>query len=1154
MDENIPGSVPLDAPDERPAPVASFIHNRAPEVLALSAVAVAIAMQLSLTRYADAVTHSWLGFVVAVAMLGGAALVQARRCRAAAPSAPVYELSWRTEAALLAAVIGVAVFFRFWQFLSFPPGLWYDEALNARDAATLINSDHTRIWFDSALGYSTLYLYLLAGSIQVFGYTVFAVRVVPALAGLAAVVAFYALARHLFGAVPALVATAMLAASRWAVTFSRVSWEASLQPLLEILAIYFLIRGLERRSRASFALGGVALAAGLYSYIAFRLVPIYVLVLLLYIAATQQRLIRENLRGLAIWLIAFAAAVAPLAIFAAQNADRMLARTRAVNVFREADRVGSYEPLRHNIRVTFEMMNIAGDSNGRHNLPGAPMLDDITAALLVLGLAASLWSLRNWRHGVLAPWFVLALVPGALTLRIENPSAIRDIGAIPPLFLLVALAVATIWRPLSSTRGGARVFAALAILCVGGSVAFNYNELFRRQAHSQAVYDGFTPVPTDIGQIVADEAGRSRTYVSGQFSDATALRFLAHGHPYAAYTPANNIVFARGDKDVLLLLHDNQSAIVETLRRLYPNLEHEDHTDPFGRPAYARVTIPAADTSAAHDLALTITPSDGSPATLAHAPLNRAWAAADLAGGDVHATWDGYLWVTKSPVDTRVSLAVPGGDASIEVDGTSVPIVLSATGVGMAVLAPLSIGEHHVRVAARIATPGRVQLRLAMGGGSPTNAVDAADLLYGTGLGERGFEVAYRSAGDFSGDPVGTARVPFAVPAPAIGDARAIEYRGVFDATTGGAYGFALDGTSPAQVFVDDDLLIDEGGTHPRKRLEASLDLAPGPHTVSIQYIAQGEPDWSLWLKRPGGDWTRANGSEFSVPEARAQAAAKVTFALDLGPWAEMPLKLEGIDRLAGIAALPDGTVVAGGGSRLVVIRADGTIIRSFTIDVKRISDLDVTASGQIVVVDVDAPALLLVTLDGEVIERFTGGFLSAFGVGVDAAQDVAYVASPARGILYRVPLTGGAITTLPISEPSAIGAPSQPSDIAVTDSGVLYIADFQNGKIIRSADGMTGQPNRGAGGNGDLTPRVAVLGSLVLVADPVNERVVAYDSAGKQRGVYVMPQSLLGIHPTGIAVARGTNTVYVATDTGLVYRLGVDIPPATAAELSGLP
>ena len=231
-------------------------------------------------------------------------------------------------------------------------------------------------------------------------------------------------------------------------------------------------------------------------------------------------------------------------------------------------------------------------SNGRHNLPGAPMVDDVTAALFILGLGASLWSFRNWRRGSLALWLGLSLVPGALTLRIENPSAIRAIGALPPLYLLVGLAVATVYRPLAATRNGLLVFGALAIALVGGSTALNYDEFFRQQRHDKDVYGGFTPVYAKVGELVANNADSHRVYVSQKFYSFNAVAFLAHGKRYSPYTAANDVVFPRGEQDVLLILDDNQVAVVDALRRLYPNLRRVDEVDPFGHPEYARCDHP----------------------------------------------------------------------------------------------------------------------------------------------------------------------------------------------------------------------------------------------------------------------------------------------------------------------------------------------------------------------------------------------------------------------------------------------------------------------------------------------------------------------------------------------------------------------------------
>jgi DNA-binding beta-propeller fold protein YncE len=151
------------------------------------------------------------------------------------------------------------------------------------------------------------------------------------------------------------------------------------------------------------------------------------------------------------------------------------------------------------------------------------------------------------------------------------------------------------------------------------------------------------------------------------------------------------------------------------------------------------------------------------------------------------------------------------------------------------------------------------------------------------------------------------------------------------------------------------------------------------------------------------------------------------------------------------------------------------------------------------------------------------------------------------------VPLPDGPVTVLPISDAEAVGHPKQPSDVAIGPDGAFYIIDFERRNVVRSPDGATGRAFRGVGGTGTQVPHLAVFGSLVLVTDPVNQRIVVYDTAGKQRGVYIFPSKTNGTRPIGIAVAPD-GTIYVADQSGTVLSLKLTIPPATAADIAGLP
>jgi hypothetical protein len=122
-----------------------------------------------------------------------------------------------------------------------------------------------------------------------------------------------------------------------------------------------------------------------------------------------------------------------------------------------------------------------------------------------------------------------------------------------------------------------------------------------------------------------------------------------------------------------------------------------------------------------------------------------------------------------------------------------------------------------------------------------------------------------------------------------------------------------------------------------------------------------------------------------------------------------------------------------------------------------------------------------------------------------------------------------------------------------VADDGTMYISDFQERKIIVVREGEPTRAISGFGGAGGQRPRLATYGKLLLVTDPTNERIVAYDRNGKQRGVYVFPASFTGTRPIGIAVSPD-GLVYVADASGYLRRLRINIPPAVAAELDAIP
>ncbi len=1139
-------SASLESPRQRLRRIVAGRYVAA--ALAVAALILALGTQLAYTTDAG-LPWTWVGFVSAALLFAAAVHAASHAPLAAEMRGPgvrdgLLTLTTRQEIAILVVVLLVAVFFRCFRFGDFPPGLWYDEAINGTDALSIIDRDHLTVWRESNFGHSTLFFYLLIASYKMFGFTVFAMRLVPVLAGLGAVVAFYFLARWLTGPVPALIATALLAAGRWAVTFSRISWEASLMPVLEIMSVLFLVKALETRNRFYFFMAGGSLAAGIYTYLAFRFVPIVLAFILVYVVVTEWRLIRGNISGLLVYAASFVIVIAPLGQYAVRHQDQFLERTREINVFREVDEKDSWEPLRHNVRASIGMMNVTGDGNGRHNLPGEPMLDVITGVLFVLGMAASVWGLRSWRRGHVAGWYLLVLIPGALTISVENPSAIRVIGAIPPIYLAVALALATIQRSLAPVRHGAYAFGALALVLVATSIGANYYTLFERQAHDFAVYEAFTPEYTQIGEIVADRADAERVYVSRDYEGHPAVRVLSRGKEYRPYTVADDLVFAAGDQDVLIIADSLQVAAIPTLQRLYPGLTRDDYIDPFGRTFFTRLTIPAEDTRSLHELPMSVTRGGVVvPSAPPRAPIDREWTEEDLADGPLTVTWEGFIWTSQFPGVTEFEVPRADEDAA----RTTESVVLDIDGRTYDISARRRVtmppGQHAVRLTAMVTAPGRLRIIV---GAQEQNPTPARDVLYGRSVGPGGFRVLYRSGTDFSVEPqLLTGAVPFAAPADVFRVYRALEYQAVYVASEEGVYGFALEGANSAQLFVNDQLIADNGGSHSSRRVEGEVSLAAGPQVLTIQYTVFDRPNWAVSVRRPGGDWEMLDGDEVAPPTGAYAPPALVRLRPD-DDWPGQ-LALDGVGKAVAVAALPDGRLFVAAKDAVAIVSADGTVERTFDVGLTDINDVAASASGELYVIDGETRTLVVLDTEGNERGRLTGAFDSARGVGTYPGG--ALVASPAGGLLYRVPRDGADVETLEMS--TDIAKAKQPSDVDIGPDGRIYAADFDGKRIVVSTDDGATVATTFAGitGTGGQLPHLAVTDKLIFVTDPVNQRIVVFDRAGKQRGAYVFPTTLEGLRPLGIAASG--NYVYIAdVESGLVYRFTVDVPPETAAEL----
>ncbi|MCC7353986.1 MAG: glycosyltransferase family 39 protein, partial [Anaerolineae bacterium] len=273
------------------------------------------------------------------------------------------------ELTLVVAIAVLAIYLRVHRLEQMPPGIFVDETNAALDAIAIMegrrDSPFGTGWFETP----TMYAYYLVGLFKVLGTTFVSLKVASLLPGILTVLLLYPLARLMFGIPTALVATFLLAVSRWHFNMSRWGWNEVAPPLFQLGATYFLLRGARSRQMRDFAIGGILLGLGMYTYLASRLVVAVILAYLVYRIVVERGFLRKAWAGLIVFWLAYMMTFAPLASTYIRNPFTFLNRSRQVSIFNDVERAGgSYAPLWENTKRHLLMFHVRGDNNPRHNL------------------------------------------------------------------------------------------------------------------------------------------------------------------------------------------------------------------------------------------------------------------------------------------------------------------------------------------------------------------------------------------------------------------------------------------------------------------------------------------------------------------------------------------------------------------------------------------------------------------------------------------------------------------------------------------------------------------------------------------------------------------------------------------------------------------
>ena len=387
----------------------------------------------------------------------------------------------------LILIVFLAVFFRFYQIVNMPGGLFPDEAANGLDI-NLMQQGHIQPFYERGNGREALFFYMEWASTAMFGKGQWQMHVVSSLIGVLAVVMVYFAAYRLFlisdepdeqrkkkrAINIGLLAAFLMAVSTWHIVLSRTALRANLTPLFGALTLYFLLRVYHAQSQKAkywfSILLGASFALGFYTYIAYRIMAPILFMILAWplIAAIKKHdfkaVIKKYWKFFSVFLVSFCVFVSWIANYFYHNFDFFIGRSGQVSVFNQSLYLVNGQQLtgKPSLSVVAAVMwtvlktaivgfFIHGDLNWRQNISGYAFLSPLISPFFGVGLIiisllgiwyffAPLKRAKYWQYFLLTGWFWGMLLPEIATAE-GIPHGLRSAGVIAPVFIITAWAI-----------------------------------------------------------------------------------------------------------------------------------------------------------------------------------------------------------------------------------------------------------------------------------------------------------------------------------------------------------------------------------------------------------------------------------------------------------------------------------------------------------------------------------------------------------------------------------------------------------------------------------------------------------------------------------------------------------------------------------------
>ena len=399
----------------------------------------------------------------------------------------------RREMLTLVALTLAALALRIIMIDAIPQNFGGDEGEMGMEARGVREGRITNPFVTGWLSHPTLWFFLQALSLSIFGNDVFGLRALSALIGTATIPLLYLFARPLFGRSVAFGAATLLTVFHFHMHFSRLGVNNIVDPLLALSAFIAFFTAVRRSSSFALGLTGVICGMAQHFYMGARLTPVLIAVLIAHLAIADGRCFRWLAPRLPLIVAGFLLGFGPLIVHFIAQPSALTARLAMVGVVQSGwldQKLAEGIPLSQIIidqaRQSFGAYTFAPDRSAWYD-PKIALLDSISAILLVLGVALAVVHWRRPEWLLLIAWLTGAAALGGMLL-VNSPESPRYVTTAPALCLLVMLAlqrIATLTDQAFRLTDRRRVLVMIVLIALlsGWNLNFYFRDYIPRRTY-----------------------------------------------------------------------------------------------------------------------------------------------------------------------------------------------------------------------------------------------------------------------------------------------------------------------------------------------------------------------------------------------------------------------------------------------------------------------------------------------------------------------------------------------------------------------------------------------------------------------------------------------------------------------------------------------